>query len=240
MSELITNKITPGTGSSNTVTLGDSGDTFSIPSGATIANNGTATGFLPAAGTSGNVLTSDGTNWASAEASGGAWAVKASGTVTTSSGLEVTGITSTTMIFLNLQQSAAHDSICVRTSSNGGTSYDSGTSDYYRSNWDLMNSDSTPAYNKGNLNRFLLHGARGSSNPAGDYIGMAVRIIRPQDSFSFTHILSEYTGVANTGGGDEGYHGHSGGYRASQAIVNAIKIFAYSGTMTGTYEIINL
>ena len=71
MSELVTNKITPGTGSSDTVTLGDSGDTFSIPSGATIANSGTATGFLPAAGTSGNVLTSDGTNWASAAAGGG-------------------------------------------------------------------------------------------------------------------------------------------------------------------------
>jgi len=72
MSELVTNKITPGTGSSDTVTLGDSGDTFSIPSGATIANSGTATGFLPAAGTSGNVLTSNGSSWASA-AGGGAW-----------------------------------------------------------------------------------------------------------------------------------------------------------------------
>ena len=45
MSELITNKITPGTGSSNTVTLGDSGDIFTIPAGVTIANSGTATGF---------------------------------------------------------------------------------------------------------------------------------------------------------------------------------------------------
>ena len=45
MSELITNKITPGTGSSDTVTLGDSGDTFTIPAGVTITNNGTATGF---------------------------------------------------------------------------------------------------------------------------------------------------------------------------------------------------
>ena len=53
MSEILTTKITPVTG--NTVTLGDSGDTFSIPSGATVANSGTATGFLPAVGSSGNV-----------------------------------------------------------------------------------------------------------------------------------------------------------------------------------------
>ena len=45
MSELVTNKITPSTGSSDTVTLGDSGDTFTVPSGANIVNSGTATGF---------------------------------------------------------------------------------------------------------------------------------------------------------------------------------------------------
>ena len=43
MSELATNKISPVTGT--TVTLGDSGDTFTIPSGANITNSGTATGF---------------------------------------------------------------------------------------------------------------------------------------------------------------------------------------------------
>jgi len=42
-SELKTNKISPATGTA--FTFGDSGDTFTIPSGATIANSGTATGF---------------------------------------------------------------------------------------------------------------------------------------------------------------------------------------------------
>jgi len=42
-SELKTNKVSPATGTA--FTLGDSGDTFTIPSGATIANSGTATGF---------------------------------------------------------------------------------------------------------------------------------------------------------------------------------------------------
>ena len=46
MSELKVNKISPATGT--TFTLGDSGDTFNIPSGATIANSGTATGFVAA------------------------------------------------------------------------------------------------------------------------------------------------------------------------------------------------
>jgi hypothetical protein len=43
MSELKVNKITPRSGTG--VTLGDSGDTFTIPAGASMVNNGTATGF---------------------------------------------------------------------------------------------------------------------------------------------------------------------------------------------------
>ena len=43
-SEMKVNKISPASGTA--ITLGDSGDTFTIPSGATIANSGTATGFL--------------------------------------------------------------------------------------------------------------------------------------------------------------------------------------------------
>ena len=44
MSELKVNKISPKT-ACGTTTLGDSGDTFTIPSGVTITNNGTQTGF---------------------------------------------------------------------------------------------------------------------------------------------------------------------------------------------------
>ena len=44
MSTLEVNKLAP-LADNGTVTLGDSGDTFTIPSGATITNSGTATGF---------------------------------------------------------------------------------------------------------------------------------------------------------------------------------------------------
>jgi hypothetical protein len=43
MSELKVNKISPRSGTD--VTLGDSGDTFTVPAGASIVNNGTVTGF---------------------------------------------------------------------------------------------------------------------------------------------------------------------------------------------------
>ena len=44
MSTLEVNKITPAGGATE-VTLGESGDTFTLPSGVTLTNNGTATGF---------------------------------------------------------------------------------------------------------------------------------------------------------------------------------------------------
>jgi len=43
MSEIKVNKISPATGTE--ILLGDSEDVISIPSGATIVNSGTATGF---------------------------------------------------------------------------------------------------------------------------------------------------------------------------------------------------
>ena len=62
MSELKVNKLSPASGTA--FTLGDSGDTFTIPSGATFTNSGTATGFgsagptlgTPVASTSGTAI----------------------------------------------------------------------------------------------------------------------------------------------------------------------------------------
>ena len=60
MSELVTNKITPATGSSDTVTLGDSGDTFTIPAGVTLAGSGASLTALPAANLTGTAAVANG------------------------------------------------------------------------------------------------------------------------------------------------------------------------------------
>jgi hypothetical protein len=52
MSEIKVNKISPRSGTD--ITLGDSGDNFVIPAGATLTNNGTASGFASIAWQSGN------------------------------------------------------------------------------------------------------------------------------------------------------------------------------------------
>jgi len=104
MSELKVNKISPATGTA--FTLGDSGDTFTVPSGAIITNSGTANGFgdtLPAHGTDGNVLTSTGSAWASEAAAGGGKVLACDSTVvtampssTSASWVDVTGLAVTT------------------------------------------------------------------------------------------------------------------------------------------------
>jgi hypothetical protein len=61
MSEVKANKLSPRT-ASGTVTLGTSGDTFNIPSGVTLTNNGTASGFAEPSGLSSvQTFTSSGT-----------------------------------------------------------------------------------------------------------------------------------------------------------------------------------
>ena len=84
---------------------------------------------LPATGADGNVLTSDGTNWASEAAGGGAWKLLSTTTTSgTPSTVEITAdITSTykvyKIIFYRLQWSAGGTSY-IRFSTNGGSSWD--------------------------------------------------------------------------------------------------------------------
>tara|TARA_R110002020_G_scaffold291229_1_gene506694 strand:- start:40 stop:594 length:555 start_codon:yes stop_codon:yes gene_type:complete len=58
MSTIEVNKITPA-GAATEVTLGESGDTFTLPSGVTLTNNGTASGFGKIIGVQDNIISSD-------------------------------------------------------------------------------------------------------------------------------------------------------------------------------------
>jgi len=94
MSEVKVNKISPRT-ACGTVTLGDSGDTFTIPSGATITNSGTATGF----GATGE------TSWDTT--------VKTTGTFTATAGVGYFLNTTGGIITVNLPAGAAGSSVAL-------------------------------------------------------------------------------------------------------------------------------
>jgi len=94
MSEIKVNKISPRT-ACGTVTLGDSGDTFTIPSGATITNAGTASGF----GATGE------TSWDTT--------VKTTGTFTATAGVGYFLNTTGGVITVNLPAGAAGSSVAM-------------------------------------------------------------------------------------------------------------------------------
>ena len=94
MSEVKVNKISPRT-NCGTVTLGDSGDTFTIPSGATITNAGTATGF----GATGEI------SWDTT--------VKTTGTFTATAGVGYFLNTTGGTITVNLPAGAAGSSVAL-------------------------------------------------------------------------------------------------------------------------------
>ena len=94
MSEVKVNKISPRT-ACGTVTLGDSGDTFTIPSGATITNAGTASGF----GATGE------TSWDTT--------VKTTGTFTATAGVGYFLNTTGGTITVNLPVGAAGSSVAM-------------------------------------------------------------------------------------------------------------------------------
>jgi len=94
MSEIKVNKISPRT-ACGTVTLGDSGDTFTIPSGATITNAGTASGF----GATGE------TSWDTT--------VKTTGTFTATAGVGYFLNTTGGTITVNLPAGAAGSSVAL-------------------------------------------------------------------------------------------------------------------------------
>ena len=94
MSEVKVNKISPRT-NCGTVTLGDSGDTFTIPSGATITNSGTASGF----GATGEI------SWDTT--------VKTNGTFTATAGVGYFCNTTAGTITVNLPAGTAGDSVAM-------------------------------------------------------------------------------------------------------------------------------
>ena len=199
MSELVTNKITPGTGSSDTVTLGDSGDTFSIPSGATIANSGTATGFLPAAGTSGNVLTSDGTNWASA-AGGGAWNIIGTNEFSSTTSVTITGLDSTydtyAIALSNCTIATDHNNIGIRLGDSSGI--DSGTADY-SFHTSIGDSGSTSYVGIADADTDYIFYNNSMGNATGEGAGLMIYLHRPGDGAVFPIISGTHVTVRNNG-----------------------------------------
>ena len=218
MSELKTNKITPATGT--TVTLGDAGDT--------IVNNGTASGFLPTVGSSGNVLTSDGTNWASTAPAGGGgmWTSASTGTFSGAISAAWTGLTETTRIFITNYEKAGSTYVRMRTSSDGGSTYDSSANSYSSTLYGIKGSSSTlyTDVRNNSTTSCQIDGADGAGGTsAADDIVIDIIIWNPQDATKRTMFTWSYYGSLDSSAYTDIQHGI--GHRSATHAVNAFQIF---------------
>jgi len=172
-----------------------------------------------------------------AAAGGGAWSVLSSGSFSASSGLEITGITKTTKIAITVTKDFDGSWLMMQTSSNGGSSFDSGSSNYDFHCMFTGAGSSTVSHQTGQNQTMMLLNT-GIGNAAGEILKGEFILIDPQDSY-FTHVYGMMAYNDTSGFSNQN---HFNGQRKAAAAVNAVKIYATagSGTITGTYVIYEL
>ena len=193
---------------------------------------------FPAPGSDGNVLTAASGAWTSAAAGGGgAWSVKTSGTFSSTTALEVTNITKTTIVYYTAI-SQTQNSVGLRTSSDNGSSYDSTAGDYnlygaYSTNSALSNFHST------SFTSMFIQG--GNAPDANGFLAGWFMLVQPADTNTKTIVLSMCCSEDAGTTGQQFYN--MAGVRDTAAAVNAIKMFhpgVTSSFVSGSFVVCEL
>lgn len=190
-----------------------------------------------AVGTATHVLTSNGAGAAPTfqAAAGGAWAVKSSGTVSAGSELAITSVTKTTQVWVDGIVGTDGAAMRLQTSTDGGSSYDSGASDYYYIAVGSKASSSSAYAEVGNTTNVNLIQRIGSA--AGESFSGYFTVHNPTATH-YTNISSNFAATENTG--DNFWQWQAWGQRISAADVDAFKIYPSSGTFTISYVVLEL
>ena len=188
------------------------------------------TGILPAVGASGNVLTSDGTNWASqAAAGGGAWNLIGTAVASNSASLTITGLDSTygqyAIGLSDFTSSGDNQYLEMQVGDSGGI--DSGGSDYEHMSMVPVPTASSAGYfsSSGNSAMRLLQNT-GSS--AGEGSGGLIYLNRPANGTSYPHFAGSVSSV-NRHGNCAG--GTFAGIRKAAVAVDRILVKFDSGNI---------
>jgi len=193
-----------------------------------------------AAGTNGNVLTlaAGVPSWAAA-GGGGAWELISTATASTSATISFTNLSSSYFMYLvqcdNVQGDTNFARLRMRTSTNNGSSYDSGSSDYaYR----IMSptSSSVGVTSSTGDNEIILSRDQGG-NAANEKYSLSIYIMNPSST--------EYTRIYGFGNMQDDstdfFQQWFGGVRLSAADVDAIQFYYNSGNIeTGTFKLYGL
>jgi hypothetical protein len=192
---------------------------------------------IASVGTSGQVLTSNGAGalptFAAIPASGGDWTLVASASASTSAEITFTDLVSTYQFYVvsitDLVPANNSVDLYLRTSTNNGASYDSGSSNYAYNRYYVRPSADTASASAGstvlNMTPVVL------GNAANQTSNWLVYMFNPSAA-TYTHFY--WTGnAAQTGGGVTVYTTWGGGHRISAADVDAIQFTMSAGNIGG-------
>ena len=198
-----------------------------------------------AVGTATHVLTSNGAGAAptfqAAAAGGGQWTEASSGTWVSAATANFTGITGTTKLYLYDLVKSAAGAFRMRTSADGGSSYDSGASNYSSCEWGLAGDDSSMRIDAraASTTSVQIDVADSSIGDAvTDDIVIEICIWNPEDTAKNTMWSWEFMGSNN----DTQYVNLSRGIgqRVSAAVVDAFQIHMSTGNIAGSYKLYTL
>tara|TARA_R110000824_G_scaffold368038_1_gene557289 strand:+ start:912 stop:1706 length:795 start_codon:yes stop_codon:yes gene_type:complete len=193
-------------------------------------------------GTATHILTSNGAGAAptfQAAAGGGAFSVKASGTASGAATYAFTSITKPVMMYLrNIVPTTDATYLKLETSSDGGSSYDTGASDYAYNNVEMMAGSSNNNGSSGTSNLYIA--GQAMYNSGGEVTNCVFTLLNPEDSTRYTAlqhwtVTSEYSTYVTF----KTWIG--GGQRNEVAIVNAFRLTTISGNnFEFDYELLEL
>jgi hypothetical protein len=185
-----------------------------------------------ATATSGQVYTANGAGsgtWALPSVSG-VWTLIATETASASANLNFTGFNSSLyrdykLVLSNILPATLGDTVWLRTSSNGGSGYDNGASDYA---WGWAGGTTSAGANAsvtGGSTRIEL--ARAGSNAVNLGMSGVVNILSPATA-QYCHINWQVTHYDSS---DRFTFSQGGGIRASAADVDAVRLLCSSGNI---------
>lgn len=186
-----------------------------------------------AAGTSGQILQSNGASapsWVAAPAAS-AMTLLSTATASASSSIDFTGLSSTYrtyIVYISNCVPTVADDFAMRTSTNNGSSFDSSASNYVtQMNSILSGTQNIQFYSGANGDRILLMPPNNISSTAnlGGYSG-AITILNPSNASNTA--ITAASSFTNTSG-THSYTSCGGARLNSSGAVNAIRFFMYNG-----------
>ena len=201
-----------------------------LPANNVLLGNGTSAVQAVAPGTSGNILTSNGTTWASTPPSiTSKYELIATAVASATTNVDFTGLSSTYSQYVLVVSGLYVSSIAninLYTSSNNGSSYDSAAGNYKRNE---ISCDNTGSVSGSSTSTTAISLGQATISTYGSYLAVNMVNAGIAEPFSIEACNGKYIST--------GYQDRIVGFRDSSTAVNAIRLTAGTTNLYGTFRL---